>query len=74
MRRRSVEEMTSSHPLKQGVSLRMAKYHRTQLDVDKSIRCVGKHCVTCWMLGREKSLYGDKIVYKRIHYKRIHYD
>ena len=24
-------------------------------------RCVGKHCLHCAMLGREESLYGDKI-------------
>lgn len=34
------------------------KYHRGQ---EQKGRCVGKHCIHCWMLGRTKSLYGDKI-------------
>lgn len=36
------------------------KYHRTK-DPDTRGRCVGEHCIHCWMLGRTHSLYGDKI-------------
>lgn len=40
------------------------KYHRTSLDKDKKILCVGSHCVTCWMLGRKYSLNGEIIFSK----------
>jgi len=36
------------------------RYHRTK-DKDTSGRCVGKHCLLCYLLGRTHSLYGDKI-------------
>ena len=38
------------------------KYHRIKDGDIPSGRCVGKHCLICWMLGREVSLYGDKII------------
>ncbi|KKN29451.1 hypothetical protein LCGC14_0844160 [marine sediment metagenome] len=37
-----------------------AKYHRGKESEDRG-RCMGKHCLICFMNGRTHSLYGDKI-------------
>ncbi len=36
------------------------KYHRGKAPEDKG-RCMGRHCLICYMNGRKKDLYGDEI-------------
>ena len=36
------------------------KYHHGT-NPDFNGRCVGEHCLVCFMLGRTESLYGEKL-------------